>query len=173
MCGVIVVDAESFRSTWHGHDAYIHDHCLDILITMRFPINCSAVICSPTVCFLSREKPLVKPMAPGSIFHHIFQIYKPKNPKIPCCNFSLFILSCVSARSIYPINYNFTYLSTREGLTTPLLRRVASICSLCAGVVYVVLHGYPTCSIALVSSLREIPTVDVLHHPFLFGELPT
>ena len=26
MCGVIVVDAESFRSTFHGRDAYIHDH---------------------------------------------------------------------------------------------------------------------------------------------------
>ena len=26
MCGVIVVDAESFRSTCHGGDAYIHDH---------------------------------------------------------------------------------------------------------------------------------------------------
>ena len=51
MCGVIVVDAESFRSTWHGRDAYIHDHCLDSLITMHFSINCSAVICSPTVLF--------------------------------------------------------------------------------------------------------------------------
>ena len=28
MCGVIVVDAESFRPTRHGHDVYIHDHCL-------------------------------------------------------------------------------------------------------------------------------------------------
>ena len=26
MCGVIVVDAESFRSTCRGHDTYIHDH---------------------------------------------------------------------------------------------------------------------------------------------------
>ena len=26
MCGVIVVDAVSFRSTCHGRDAYIHDH---------------------------------------------------------------------------------------------------------------------------------------------------
>ena len=26
MCGVIVVDAKSFRSTCHGRDAYIHDH---------------------------------------------------------------------------------------------------------------------------------------------------
>ena len=28
MCGVIVVDAKSFWSTWHGRDAYLHDHCL-------------------------------------------------------------------------------------------------------------------------------------------------
>ena len=26
--GVIVVDVESFRSTCHRRDAYIHDHCL-------------------------------------------------------------------------------------------------------------------------------------------------
>ena len=26
MCGVIVVDAESFQSTCRGRDAYIHDH---------------------------------------------------------------------------------------------------------------------------------------------------
>ena len=61
----------------------------------------------------------------------------------------------------------------QKGLTTPFTRRVASICYLCAGVVYVVLLGCPTGSITLVSSLREIPTVDVLHHPFLFGEIPT
>ena len=29
MSGVIVVDAESFRSTCLGRDAYIHDHYLD------------------------------------------------------------------------------------------------------------------------------------------------
>ena len=45
---------------------------LDILITMLNSINCSTVICLPTVILmLSWEKPLVKPMAPGSIFHHI------------------------------------------------------------------------------------------------------
>ena len=49
MSGVIVVDAESFRSTCLGRDAYIHDHCLDILITMLNSVNCSIVICSPTV----------------------------------------------------------------------------------------------------------------------------
>ena len=40
--------------------------------TMLNSINCSTVICSPTVEYLcSWEKPLVKPMAPGSLSHHI------------------------------------------------------------------------------------------------------
>ena len=52
MSGVIVVDAESFRSTCFGCDAYIHDHCLDILITMLNSVNCSIVICSPSVEYL-------------------------------------------------------------------------------------------------------------------------
>ena len=46
--------------------------CLDNLITIRFSINCSTVICSPTVILmLSWEKQLVKHMAPGSICYHI------------------------------------------------------------------------------------------------------
>ena len=35
MCGVIVVDAGRSRSTCHGRDAYIHDHCL------RYRHNCA------------------------------------------------------------------------------------------------------------------------------------
>ena len=132
----------------------------------------------------------MKSTAPGSIFSSYifrsillfaflficpfyFQIYISKNPKIFC--FTLFY-----SRSIYPIYYNLSPVNlpisgavTRKGLTTPLTRLVASICSLCACVVYVVLLGSPTGSITLVSSLREIPTVAVLHHPFLFGEIPT
>ena len=34
-------------------------------------INCPIVICLPTVCYFSREKPLVKPTAPGSSFSYI------------------------------------------------------------------------------------------------------
>ena len=49
MSGVIVIDAGRSRPTCLRRDAYIHDHCLDILGTMRSSINCSAVICSPTV----------------------------------------------------------------------------------------------------------------------------
>src|SRR6266516_2027832 len=120
-----------------------------------------------------RVSPLLYLLSRSIFLCFYFQIYYSKNTKIPCCNLLLFILSRVPTRSIYPIYYNFTYLFTREGFTTPLLRRVASICSLCAGAVYVVLPGSPIGSITLVSSLREIPTVVVLHHPFLFGEIPT
>ena len=71
--------------------------CLDNLIIIRFSINCSTVICSPTVIpMLSWEKPLVKPMAPGSISYHIsFQ--------------STFI--CIFTFPIYIIKYQNKYLS--------------------------------------------------------------
>ena len=118
---------------------------LDIIIAMRFSINCSTVICLPTLYFLSREKPLVKIMAPGSIFYHIiFRSIISKTQKIPCCTFSLIILFCVFARSICPMSYNLIYICTVERLTTPLARWVASICSLCAGTVYIVLLGSAT-----------------------------
>ena len=67
---------------------------LDIIIIICFSINCPTVICLPTVEYLcSWEKPLVKPMAPRSIFYHIcfqstFILYK--IIKIPCCTFYLF-----------------------------------------------------------------------------------
>src|SRR3990170_79232 len=55
---------------------------LDIVITFCFSINCSTVISLPTVCFLSREKPLVKTIGPESIFYHIiFRSIKSKTQK--------------------------------------------------------------------------------------------
>ena len=49
---------------------------LDIVTTLRGSINCSTVICSPTVYILSWEKPLVNTTIPGSIhtyrFHFCF-----------------------------------------------------------------------------------------------------
>ena len=88
---------------------------------------------------------------------------------------SKIIYTLETYQSIYPIYHDFypVYLPIsgaviRKGLATPLIRRVASICYLCAGAVYVLFLGSPTGSITLVSSLREIPTIAVLHHPFLF-----
>ena len=138
--------------------------------------------CFPTVCYFSREKPLVKPTAPGSLLYYIclcglFPLLlfldllnqKYKNTLLQFIYFAIY-LSYLS--QLYHVFSPIRGIVTRKGLTTPLTRRVARICYLCAGAVYVVLLGSPTGLITLVSSLREIPTVDVLHHPFLFGEIP-
>ena len=75
MCGVIVVDADRSQPTNLGRDAYIHDHCLgyrhDYSVFYQFP---NTNLFTHHMLF-SREKPLVKTMAPGSIFLSY------KNPK--------------------------------------------------------------------------------------------
>ena len=95
---------------------------LDIVITLRFSINCSAVICSPTVLFaILREAssetygprvyfPSYKfPIYYFAIFY--FPIYKPKIPKI-------FTLSFIYLYQISLLQV------TVKGLTTPLSRWV-------------------------------------------------
>ena len=105
-------------------------------------------------------------------FAFIFRSIKPKIQKYLAALYFIW-------RSIYQylllshIHVPISGAVTQKGLTTPLTRWVARGCYLWAGAVYVVLLGSPTCLITLVSSLREIPTVTVLHHPFLFGEIPT
>ena len=101
--------------------------CLDNLITMRFSINCSTVICSPIVILmLSWEKPLVKPMAPGSSFYHIsFQ-------STFICIFT-FCIYIIKFKNIFILSYHLYQISLLQvavkGLTTPLLRwlRVLSL----------------------------------------------
>ena len=59
-----------YRYTCFGRDAYRNNHCIDIVTTLHSSINCSTVICSPTVYLLSWEKPLVNTTAPGPIHIH-------------------------------------------------------------------------------------------------------
>ena len=70
MCGVIVVDAESIGLLVSDVMPICMIIALDIVMTLRGSINCSTVICSPTVYLLSWEKPLVNTTAPGSIHIH-------------------------------------------------------------------------------------------------------
>src|SRR5215216_1204240 len=75
---------------------------LDIVITLRFSINCSTVICSPIVLFS----------------------FKPKNPKIHCCTLFIFTLFYVLV-IFYTYLYQISPLQlTVKGLTTPLSRWV-------------------------------------------------
>ena len=95
------------------------DHCLDIVIVILSSINFPIVICLPAVCYFSREKPLVKSTAPGSILYHIcFSIFylpllfsdllfqKPKNTLLQFFYFAflrdLFIQSSTNQYIFYP-----------------------------------------------------------------------
>ena len=165
MCGVIVVDAGRSRCTCHRRDAYIRS-CLDNLIIIRFSINCSTVICSPTVILmLSWEKPLVKPMAPGSISYHIsFQ-----STFICIFTFCIYIIKC--QKYIYLIILSLldlTFTSGREGIDNPFIVLVASSCLF--EYVCGTFEEPPTGLIPWFSKLREILMLLLLHHPFLFKE---
>ena len=101
--------------------------CLDILIIMHFSINCSAIICSPTVRYAIMREATSEPMALGSIFHHIsfwsilfcnlyFPIHIIKIPKI-------FILLSLS---------DLTFESGRDGIDNPFIALVARFLFVCA-----------------------------------------
>ena len=119
-------------------------------------INCPTVIGLPTVCYFSREKPLVKPTPPGSLSHIIFLcdlfsfafIFRSIKPKIQKYLVALYFICDLLFQSIiiFPV-FVPSGTITRKGLTTPLTRHVASGCYLCAGGVYVLLLGSPTGSI--------------------------
>ena len=82
MCGVIVVDAGRSRSTNLERDAYMHDHRLRYRHNYLLFYQLTNSNLSTHRMLFSREKPLVKTMAPGSIFYHI------KNPKNTLMQFS-------------------------------------------------------------------------------------
>src|SRR3954471_22655621 len=107
---------------------------LDIIITMRFSINCSAVICSPTVIHAILREATSETYGPRVYLPHIiflstsyfccrlfcnlyFSIYTTKIPKI-------FILLSLS---------DLTFASGREGIDNPFIALVARFLIVCAG----------------------------------------
>ena len=145
MCGVIVVDADRSRSTNLGRDAYIMDHCLDIVMIIWGSINCPTVICLPIALLFSWEMPLVKSTAPGVFFIiFAFKIYF----------YSLLFLDLLNQKPKntllqFSIAVSIFYL-TVKGLT-PLDRvGVWRFVFLCAGAEHVVLGESPSGSITLV-----------------------
>ena len=96
---------------------------LDIVITLRFSINCSTVICSPTVLFAFMREASSETYGPQVYFpSYYFQIYKTKNPIILCCNlfiFTLFYLLLIFYIYLYWISLLQVAV---KGLTTPLSR---------------------------------------------------
>ena len=106
---------------------------LDIFITMRFSINCSAVICSPTVIYAILREATSETYGPRVSFllycisfiyisSHLlfcnlyFPIYTTKIPKI----FTLLSL------------LDLTFVSDREGIDNPFIALVARFLIVCA-----------------------------------------
>ena len=126
----------------------------------------------------------MKPMAPGSIFHHIYllstsyfcrrlfcNLYH-KNPKIPCCNLFTFLLFYILV-IFYIYLYQISSLQvTVMGLTTPLSRWVQVFDCLCRCIDWRL-----ACTSYWIDTLvlkpRELLISTLLHHPFLFKEKPT
>ena len=114
---------------------------------------------------------LIYLLAMYSSFAFLFRSIKPKIQKY----FAALYFICdlfIQSITTFSRHHAISGAVPRKGLTTPLTRRLVRSYYLCVGAVYVVLLGSPAGSITLVSYLREIPTAVVLHHPFLFGEIP-
>ena len=98
-------------------------------------VNCSTIICSPTVKYLcSWEKPLVKPMAPGSIFHHI---NLPTLSYFYCLlfYFAFFISLYHKNTKNIILSYlsDLTLVGDREGIANPFIALVARSLFVCVG----------------------------------------
>ena len=99
-------------------------------------------------------------MAPGLFSHHIlsdlfcylpfcsfvtliFRYISSKTQKY-LAKFYLLLFASINLLQLYLGKLTIFGIVTRKGLATPLTHRVASICSLCAGTIYVMLCGSPT-----------------------------
>jgi hypothetical protein len=117
-------------------DAYIHDHCLRYRHNFTISINCSAVICSPTVLFAILREACSETYGPQVYFpSYKFLIYY--------ISFRSTILQSFTFRSIYQKKPTIFYLLfiylyrisllqlTVKGLTTPLSHWVQVFHCLC------------------------------------------
>src|SRR6266496_668273 len=108
-------------------------------------INCPTVIRLPTVCYFSREKPLVKSTAPGSLSHiiclcdlfyfaFIFRSIKPKY-KNTLLQFILFGIRSINLYNFLPSTCQFL-APLPEGIDNPFNTSGCEWLLFCAGAVY-------------------------------------
>ena len=125
----------------------------------------------------------MKHTAPGSLFiifafailFSLDFIFRSTKPKIQKYLAALHLLCDLFTLSITTLSHILANLRHHypKGIDNPFNTSDCEYLLFVSAAIYVVLLGSPTCSITLVSSLRKIPTVAVLHHPFLFGEILT
>src|SRR3989337_3052100 len=120
MCGAIVVDAESFRSTCHERDAYIHDHCLRYRHNFAlFYQLLNSNLFTHRMLSLKREASSEN-YGPRSIFYHIiFRSTKSETQKY-LATIYLLLFSLALLFIFYIYQYQISSLQVIvKGLTTP------------------------------------------------------
>src|SRR3989337_1872764 len=108
---------------------------LDILITMRFSINCSAVICSPTVIYAILREATSETYGPRVYFpSYKFLIYNYSFLLILFCNL-YFPIYTTKIPKIFILlsSSDLTFASGREGIDNPFIALVARFLFVCAG----------------------------------------
>ena len=108
---------------------------LDIVITLRFSINSSAVIGSPTVIISILREASSETYGPGSIFHHIsFRSTILVSYLLSLQSFTFHSINQKYQKhyfAVYPTLSDLTLQITVKGLTTPLSRWVQVFDCLC------------------------------------------
>ena len=107
---------------------------LDIFITMRFSINCSAVICSPTVIHAILREATSKSYGPRVSFllYYISFIYI--TSRLLFCNlyFPIYTTKIPKIFTLLSL-LGITFVSDREGVDNPFIVLVARFLIVCAG----------------------------------------
>ena len=108
---------------------------------------------------LSWEKPLVKPMAPGSIFHHIIFLSIYYSFRLLFCNL-YFPIYIIKIPKIFILSYlsDLTLISDREGLDNPFIALVVRFLFVCVGTRWLA-HGLLLDRYLGSQKLREILTL--------------
>ena len=132
MCGVIVVDAGRSRSTWHGRDAYTHNHCLgyhhNFALFYQFLDNNLFT----NHMFSFKREASNENYGPGCIFYHIIFISTKSKTQKYLVGIYLLLFYFILLLIFYIYHYQISSLQvTVKGLTTPLSRWVQVFVCLC------------------------------------------
>ena len=102
---------------------------------MRFSINCSTVICSPTIEFSILREATSETYGPGSIFHHINFMsisYFYRSLFLQSLLFNLYNKNTKKISILLSLS-DLTLASGREGIDNPFIALVARFLFVCAG----------------------------------------
>ena len=108
--------------------------CLDNLITMRFPINCSTVICSPTVIHAILREATSETYGPRVSFllYYISFIYIAS--RLLFCNLYFPIYTTKIPKIITWLSLlDLSFASDHEGIDNPFIALVARFLIVCGG----------------------------------------